>query len=86
MVASCRGNLSFRRTARKATPIRLGDQAPGVGAVNTAALDVEVFWDILRKHASFASEPANRRPYYINQQAPKEYKDDARYTTPPASI
>jgi len=29
MVASCRGNLSFRRTARKATPIRLGDQAPG---------------------------------------------------------
>ena len=29
MVASCRGDLSFRRTARKATPIRLGDQAPG---------------------------------------------------------
>ena len=29
MVASCRGNLSFRRTARKAKPIRLGDQAPG---------------------------------------------------------
>src|SRR5262245_31106767 len=29
MVASCRGNLSFRRTACKATPVRLGDQAPG---------------------------------------------------------
>jgi hypothetical protein len=29
MVASCRGDLSFRRTARKATPVRLGDQAPG---------------------------------------------------------
>src|ERR1700676_152647 len=29
MVVSCRGDLSFRRTARKATPVRLGDQAPG---------------------------------------------------------
>src|ERR1700674_5564914 len=29
MVAFCRGDLSFRRTARKATPVRLGDQAPG---------------------------------------------------------
>ncbi len=57
-------------------------EVPQVGAINTAALDVEVFWDIQSKHASFASEPANGRPYYINQQAPKEYKDDARFTTP----
>jgi Protein of unknown function (DUF1329) len=55
---------------------------PQVGAINTAALDVEVFWDIQRKHASFASEPANGRPYYINEQAPHEYHDDSRYTTP----
>ena len=26
VVASCRGDLSFRRIARKATPVRLGDQ------------------------------------------------------------
>jgi uncharacterized protein DUF1329 len=55
---------------------------PQVGTINTAALDVEVFWDIQRKHASFSAEPANGRPYYINGQAPPEYRDDARYTTP----
>ena len=55
---------------------------PQVGAINTAALDVEVFWDIKRKHASFASEPTLGRPYYINEQAPQEYNDDARYTRP----
>jgi Protein of unknown function (DUF1329) len=55
---------------------------PEVGAINTAALDVEVFWDIRRKHASFASEPTDGRPYYINEQAPRDYHDDARYTTP----
>jgi len=57
-------------------------EVPQVGAINTAALDVEVFWDIQRKHASYSSEPANGRPYYINEQAPPEYRDDARYTTP----
>jgi Protein of unknown function (DUF1329) len=55
---------------------------PQVGTINTAALDVEVYWDIQRHHASFSSEPANGRPYYINEQAPHEYKDDSRYTTP----
>ncbi|MBV8054880.1 MAG: hypothetical protein JO071_06530, partial [Deltaproteobacteria bacterium] len=55
---------------------------PQVGAINTAALDVEVLWDLRRKHATFSSEPANGRPYYINEQAPPEYRDDVRYTTP----
>jgi hypothetical protein len=55
---------------------------PQVGVVNTAALDIEVFWDLQHKHASYSSEPANGRPYYINTQAPPEYRDDARYTTP----
>jgi hypothetical protein len=55
---------------------------PEVGIVNTAALDIEVFWDIKRKHASYASEPAPGHAYYINQQAPREYTDDARFTTP----
>jgi len=61
-------------------PLRV--DVPQVGMVNTATLDVEVFWDIQRKHASFSSEPALGHPYYINQQAPREYRDDARYTTP----
>jgi hypothetical protein len=54
---------------------------PGAGPVNTAALDVESYWDIQNHHASFAAEPANGRPGYVNEQAPKEYNDDARYTT-----
>ncbi len=54
---------------------------PGVGPVDTAALDVETYWDIQNHHGSFAAEPANGRPGYVNAQAPKEYNDDARYTT-----
>ena len=60
----------------------LSVDVPGVGPVDTAALDVEVWWDIQRNHATFVSEPAQGRTYYINAQAPKEYRDDARYTTP----
>lgn len=56
-------------------------EVPGVGPVNTAALDVETYWDIQNHHASFASEPASGRRGYVNSQAPKEYNDDARYTT-----
>jgi len=55
---------------------------PNVGPVNTGALDIESYWDIQKHHASVASEPALGKPYYINSQAPKEYLDDARYTTP----
>jgi hypothetical protein len=55
---------------------------PSVGSVNTAALDVEVFWDIQHEHASFASEPTMGRPAYVNEEAPAKYNDDARYTTP----
>jgi hypothetical protein len=55
---------------------------PGVGVVDTAALDVEVWWDIQRNHATLVSEPAQGHPYYINGQAPKEYHDDNRYATP----
>ena len=53
-----------------------------MGPVDTAALDVEVWWDIQRNHTTFVSEPAQGRAHYINRQAPKEYQDDARYTTP----
>jgi Protein of unknown function (DUF1329) len=55
---------------------------PAVGSVDTAALDVEVFWDLQHQHASFASEPTMGRPAYVNEEAPAKYNDDARYTTP----
>jgi len=56
-------------------------QVPGVGPINTGALDVEAWWDLQHKHSTFASEPYQGHPYYINEEAPKEYNDDARYTT-----
>jgi hypothetical protein len=41
-------------------------EVPGVGPVNTEALDVETYWDIQNHHGSFAAEPANARLGYIN--------------------
>jgi hypothetical protein len=55
---------------------------PGEGIVDTAALDVEVFWDVQHNHASFASEPTDGRPAYVNEQAPEKYNDVSRYATP----
>lgn len=55
---------------------------PGVGVVNTSGSQVEAYWDIQNKHATFFSDPALNRPYYVNGQAPKEYDDLAKYTTP----
>lgn len=60
-------------------PLRV--DVPGVGRVDTAALDVESFWDIQHHHASFAAEPYMGHPMYVNDQAPKEYDDLPRYTT-----
>ena len=54
---------------------------PGVGPVNTPALDVEVYWDIINNHASYAAEPYMGHPGFTNEGAPQEYNDDARYTT-----
>lgn len=55
---------------------------PGAGPVNTAASDVEELWDIRNNHASIGAEPSPGRPFYANEQAPKEFSDLPRYTTP----
>jgi hypothetical protein len=60
----------------------LGVNVPGAGIVDTAAMDVEVFWDLQHKHASFASEPTIGRVAYVNEEAPAKYDDDARYSSP----
>jgi len=53
---------------------------PGVGPVVTPGVDVEMIWDIQRNHASAAGESAGS--LYVNEQAPAEFQDLARYTTP----
>jgi hypothetical protein len=56
--------------------------APGIGPVNATGADAEVFWNLLHKHATFTVEPAGDGQHYINQQAPKEYDDVPRYSSP----
>ncbi len=55
-------------------------EVPGVGPAVTPGFDVELVWDIQRDHASAAGESAGS--VYVNEQAPAEFKDVPRYTTP----
>ncbi len=53
---------------------------PGAGPVVTPGVDVELIWDIQRNHASAGGKSAGS--VYVNEQAPAEFHDVARYTTP----
>ncbi len=57
-------------------------EAPGIGPVNASGADVEVFWNLAQNHATFTVEPALDGKHYINEQAPKEFDDIPRYSTP----
>ena len=54
---------------------------PGVGPVNSSNRAVEALWDVQNNHSSILVDPSLNRPFYVNEQAPDEYKDIARYTT-----
>jgi hypothetical protein len=53
---------------------------PNVGIVNTTGAMVYAFWDVQNSHTTFFIDPAEGHPVYVNEQAPKEYFDLARYT------
>lgn len=55
---------------------------PGIGPQDDSAAQVEAFWDVQNDHATFFTDPAENRPFYVNEQAPKEYLDAPRYTEP----
>ncbi len=57
-------------------------EAPGIGPINANGSDVEAFWNLQQDHATFTVEPAGDGRHYINGQAPKEYDDVPRYSTP----
>jgi hypothetical protein len=63
-----------------ATVVTQRVQVPGIGPVNTPGVDVELIWDIQRNHASAGGESA--KSVYVNEQAPAEFQDVSRYTTP----
>jgi len=43
---------------------------------------VSAFWDIQNSHSTFVSQPVDGQPFFVNGQAPAEYNDVQRYTTP----
>jgi hypothetical protein len=53
---------------------------PGIGRVTSNAAATELIWDIQNSHATYYG-PGLNRPFYVNEQAPKEYNDLPRYTT-----
>jgi hypothetical protein len=55
---------------------------PGIGPVNESGSQATVFWDVQNRHWTVFTNPTVGRPIYLNEQAPKEYNDLARYTTP----
>jgi hypothetical protein len=57
-------------------------EVPGVGAQDTSNSMVYGFWDVKYSHATIFAEPAEGEPFYINEQAPKDFFDLARFTTP----
>jgi hypothetical protein len=55
---------------------------PGVGLVDTSNSMVYGFWDVKYSHATIFAEAAEGQPFYVNEQAPKEFLDLEKYTTP----
>jgi hypothetical protein len=57
-------------------------EVPNVGVVDAAGSMVYAFWDVQNSHATFFIDPAEGKPFYVNEEAPKDYFDLARYTEP----
>jgi hypothetical protein len=55
---------------------------PGIGTVDASGSEVSALWDIQNGHSTILSLPADGQPFYVNNQAPAEYDDVQRYTTP----
>jgi hypothetical protein len=55
---------------------------PGIGTLDTSNSMVYAFWDVKYSHATIFAEPGQGEPFYVNQEAPKEFLDLERFTTP----
>jgi len=53
---------------------------PGIGPENVPGVDMEEMWDVQNNHATFAAE--NAKTAAANENAPAEYQDISRFTTP----
>jgi len=73
---------SDSRKIRAATPITLALLPSLRRNPRRKSRKREAYWDIQNKHSTFFSDPALDRPFYVNEQAPKEYNNVAKYTSP----
>jgi hypothetical protein len=55
---------------------------PRIGPEDTSNSMVYAFWDVKYSHATIFAEAGDGQPFYINQQAPNDFLDLERYTTP----
>jgi hypothetical protein len=55
---------------------------PGIGPQDSSNSMIYGIWDVQTKHATIFAEPGDNRPFYVNQQAPEDFTDLNRYTTP----
>ncbi len=55
---------------------------PGIGPQDSSNSMVYAFWDVQTNHATIFAEPGDNSAFYVNQQAPQEFTDLNRYTTP----
>ncbi len=55
---------------------------PGIGLQDSSNSMVYGIWDVQTDHATIFAEPGDGRPFYVNEQAPKDFTDLNRFTTP----
>jgi hypothetical protein len=57
-------------------------EVPDLGITDIAGPIVYAFWDVQNAHSTFFMDPSDGQPFYLNEQAPKDYFDLVRYTEP----
>jgi hypothetical protein len=57
-------------------------ELPGVGMVTDSGASIWAFWDVQHQHATFFIDPSYGHDFYLNGQAPQEFTDLTRYTSP----
>jgi uncharacterized protein DUF1329 len=55
---------------------------PGIGPQDSSNSMIYGIWDVQTKHATIFAEPGDGQPFYVNGQAPLEFTDLNRFTTP----
>src|SRR5580698_5830796 len=55
---------------------------PGIGPQDSSNSMIYAIWDVKTNHATIFAEPGDNAAFYVNQQAPQDFTDLNRYTTP----